>query len=256
MIIAQISDTHLYAAGSKEPAAPLRANALRRVVADINRQPERPDVVIHTGDLAQNHLRTEYEFLHEILSDLKMPFHVVPGNRDDPEPLADIFKDALLVKDGAPFIHYSIDDYSLRLVALDSRGLTSYRGDFTAARLAALRKTLDQDREKPTVIFLHHPPFEVVGAREPVQFESWDPITALSDILSEHDNVVRIFCGHTHRARLATIGNIEASSMPSVAPDLRLDIDADPENPGDGPVYQVHSWDGRGRFVTTTAIPD
>lgn len=256
MIIAQISDTHLHLDNSATPAASLRIEALRRVVKDINTRPERPDAVIHTGDLAQNRDRAEYELLREMLSALEMPFYVTPGNRDDSALMADIFPQVELVGEDEQFIHYSIDQHMLRLVAIDTRGSQSWMGDFPGVRLTALRQTLDQDREKPTVIFMHHPPFEVIGARDPVQFESWDAISALSDLLSGYDNVVRIFCGHTHRDRLARIANIDVSSMPSVAPDLRMDIDVDPQQPGTDPVYQLHSWNGSGRFVSTTRAPD
>ena len=48
MLIAQISDTHILPPASDQPAATLRADCLRRCVADINEQ--QPDVVLFTGD--------------------------------------------------------------------------------------------------------------------------------------------------------------------------------------------------------------
>jgi 3',5'-cyclic-AMP phosphodiesterase len=68
MIFAQISDTHILAQTSEPAEGERRAENLRQCVADINRQ--RPDAVVHTGDLVQNGLLQEYEYLREILAPL------------------------------------------------------------------------------------------------------------------------------------------------------------------------------------------
>ncbi len=254
MIIAQISDTHILAPDSSDPQFSVRANAVENVVRDINALAERPDVVIHSGDLAQNRSAQEYQFLCTMLSALKMPYFVVPGNRDDSVLMAEIFPHVQLHQGDMPFIHYCIDDFTVRVIALDSRGLASMKGNFTEIRLCALRTTLDQDRKKPTVLTMHHPPFDVTGAIEPFQYETRAAVVALSDLLSTYSNVIRIFSGHSHRARLSVLGSVSASTMPSTAPDLRQDTY--PDRRASSAVYQVHKWDGMRDFISATRMVD
>ena len=91
MLIAQISDTHILAPESGQPAASLRADCLRLCVADINEQT--PYVVIFTGDTVQYGAPEEYALLRELLSPLESPLYLVPGNRDDNDALRAAFGD-------------------------------------------------------------------------------------------------------------------------------------------------------------------
>lgn len=250
MIIAQLSDTHILSPESKEPEFTVRADAVQKAVVDINNLPERPDVVIHTGDLAQNRTRAEYEFLNDHLSALAMPYYVVPGNRDDADLIAGIFPRLKISGEDKTFIHYCIDDYPVALLALDTRGLSSYKGNFPENRHQALRNSLDRLNGKPAAMFMHHPPFDVINSREPFQYETRDVVQTLEELLSNYPNIIRIFCGHSHRARLASLGTIPASTTPSTAPDLRLD-DYPPWHET-STIYQTHAWDGSRGFVSTT----
>jgi 3',5'-cyclic AMP phosphodiesterase CpdA len=81
MLVAQISDTHILARASDHPAATLRAECLRRCIADINRQGT--DAVIFTGDTVQYGQPEEYAHLRELLAPLDAPLYLVPGNRDN-----------------------------------------------------------------------------------------------------------------------------------------------------------------------------
>jgi len=252
MIIAQISDTHILAPESNDPAKTVRADAVQRVINDINTLPKLPDAVIHTGDLAQNQTRAEYRYLLSLLSDLKMPFYVIPGNRDNRDLLVEIFPNVKKIDIDDPFIHYCVEDHDLRLIALDSLGFNSFKGNYSKARLNALRETLDQNTTQPTVLFMHHPPFDVADAPDPFQYETRDAVYALSNVLSNYPNIVRIFCGHAHRAWLTKLADIPASTMPSTAPDLRKGCY--PLRLQNTPVYQVHHWNGHGDFISTTQI--
>jgi len=256
MIIAQISDTHILEPGSNDPAGPVRAEAVRRVIRDINTLSDglhgRPDLVIHTGDLAQHRTRQEYLFLRDLLGGLNMPYFVIPGNRDDRNLLAEIFPGVEQVEGEEAFVHYSVEDYPIRLIAVDSQGFRSFKGNYSKARLSALRRTLDQNTSQPTALFMHHPPFDITNVMDPFQYESREAVDALEALLSDYSHIVQIFSGHSHRARREILGRIPASTMPSTATDLRKDTY--PDHLQDVPVYQVHEWDGEGRFVSSTRI--
>jgi 3',5'-cyclic AMP phosphodiesterase CpdA len=236
VLVAQISDTHLLAPGSEHPAAGLRAECLRRCVADINLQ--QPDAVIFTGDTVQHGRADEYARLRELLTPLEAPLYVVPGNRDDKIAMRAAFDDqAFLPKDG-DFLHYVVEDYAVRLVALDSTSAGERKGVFCPARLAWLDTVLNVHPNQPTLLFIHHPPFDVDdhylgGYRRP------EEAAALTDLASRHAQIVGLLCGHVHWPVERDWAGTVARIMPSVAVDVRKGVD---EVEAQGrPIYMLHS---------------
>lgn len=249
MILAQISDTHLAAAGAADPVYAARAEDLRRCVADINRLEPRPDVVIHTGDITHRGREADFAFARALLAALAMPLYVIPGNRDGRAGLVSAFAaDGYLAADGA-FVHYAVDDFPVRLVALDSLDDGGRKGDLCARRLDALDATLAA-AARPTAIFMHHPPFDIAGASDPFQFARREAADDLAAVVARHPQVIRIFCGHAHRVRTARVGGAVAGTMPSVAVDLRKE--AAPGPAAGAPVYQLHRYRPGHGFVSET----
>src|SRR6266851_1446856 len=119
MIIAQITDLHVVAR-DRLCYGEIPTNAqVAEAVAHINSLAPQPDVVIASGDLVDHGREEEYEVLHEILAKLNRPVLVIPGNHDRREALLKAFADQrYLPRVGAPFIHYAIEDYPIRLVGL------------------------------------------------------------------------------------------------------------------------------------------
>ena len=159
MLIAQISDTHILPPTSDQPAASLRADCLRRCVADINRQ--RPDAVIFTGDTVQHGSPDEYALLRELLAPLEGPLYLVPGNRDSKEALQAAFSDHPHLAGCGDFLHYAVEGHSVRLVAIDSTLAGERKGRFCPLRQAWLDGVLSEQPDRPTLLFIHHPPFDV-----------------------------------------------------------------------------------------------
>jgi 3',5'-cyclic AMP phosphodiesterase CpdA len=235
MIIAQISDTHILARSSADPAAALRAENLRRCVAHINGQ--RVDAVIHTGDSVHHGAMEEYSHLRDLFRDLAAPLFFAPGNRDRHANLRAAFHDLPYLPKRGELLQYVIEDFPLRLVALDSVSPGERKGVFGAERAAWLDETLARERSKPTVLFIHHPPFDIApeyvgGYRDPHDAE------ALAGVVRRHPQVKRLLCGHVHWLHRESWAGTVATTMPSVAVDLRKRVDA---ALADTPVYVVHT---------------
>jgi len=143
-----------------------------------------------------------------------------------------------------PFIHYAIEHFPVRLVAVDTLGLNARKGDFCDARLKALDQTLARVADKPTALFMHHPPFGITGVSDSFQYERREAVAGLAAVLADHAQVIRIFCGHAHRPRAAVIGAATATTTPSVAIDLRKG--SYPSSMAARAVYQVHRFYGNG----------
>ncbi len=251
--LAQISDTHLIVPITDDERAPGRLENLRKCVNDINNLDPRPDAVIHTGDMTQHGYREEYSLAREILSQLKIPLYVTPGNRDSRAAIRDLFR----IDDYSPpdkeFIHYATNVGAIRLVAIDTINEEGTRpGNLCDTRIAAIDVTLRQAPHTPTALFMHHPPFDVLTSSEPFQFISREAVEKFSRVLKLHPQIKRIFCGHAHRCYVTEIANTRASTLPSVAVDLRLGDY--PKAMKNTPVYQVHRFHPDTGFVSETRL--
>lgn len=251
MLIVQISDTHILVPESSHPAAQLRGDCLRRTVADINRQ--QPDAVVFTGDTVQHGQPEEYARLRELLTPLKAPVYLVPGNRDDKNSMLGAFSDCDYLQGTGDFLHYAIDDYDVRLVGIDSTLAGERKGRFCEARQAWLDETLRAQPDRPTLLFIHHPPFDVGdhyigGYRQP------EEAAALEDIVNRQPQIVGMLCGHVHWPVNREWAGTEARIMPSIAVDVRKGID---ESDARGrPIYMLHRWSPQAGLVSRQRAVD
>lgn len=248
MLIAQISDTHILVPSENQPAATLRADCLRACVADINKQD--PDLVILTGDTVQHGQPDEYDLLRELLAPLGAPLYFVPGNRDDESNMREAFGDMPYVPADGEFLHYAIDDYAARLVALDSTLAGERKGRFCEKRQAWLDETLGEQPDRPAILFIHHPPFDV-GHHYVGGYRFPGEATALENIVSRHSQVIGFLCGHVHWPVEREWAGTEARIMPSVAVDVRKGVDED-EARG-RPIYMLHRL-AEGRMTSSLRV--
>jgi len=245
LLIAQISDTHILASASDLPAAQLRADCLRRCVADINQQ--HPDVVVFTGDTVQHGQSDEYARLRELFAPLHAPLYLIPGNRDDNEAMRAAFNDKTYLPESGDFFHYTVEDYPLRLVALDSTLSGERKGVFCAERQAWLDQVLSEQPNRPTLLFIHHPPFDV-GDHYVDGYRRPEEAGALGDIVSRHPQVVGMLCGHVHWPVERQWAGTLARIMPSIAVDVRKGVD-ETEARGQ-PIYMLHRFLEETGFVS------
>lgn len=244
MRIAQISDLHILADSPNAAAGASRVDNLKRCVTDINRQ--RVDAVIHTGDSAHFGTKEEYAIVREILAGLEAPMYLIPGNRDRRDIMRDAFGHLAYLPRNSKFVHYAVEAHPLRLVGLDSASPGDRKGAFCAERLAWLEETLARAPDRPTVLFIHHPPFDIVphfvgGYRRQQDAEN------LTALVANHPQVVLLLCGHVHFAYREFWAGTTAITMPSVAVDLRMKIDGEAET---APLYLLHVTSEDGNLVS------
>lgn len=245
MIIAQLSDSHIAL------EAPQRGENLAACVRHIAALPERPDVVVHTGDIAHNGTLEEYQAAAEIMADLPAPLYVIPGNKDRRAAMAQVFAANMASPLGAAFLQYAVDDFPIRLVFLDSLTLSSNKGELCQHRLAHLDDMLTQERQKPTAVFVHHPPFDVPSAKDPFQFLTRENAAQFEAVLKRAPNATGLFCGHIHREYDGRFADIPARTMTAIALDLRFGDY--PQAPGT-PLYHLHRFNADG-LVTSRSVP-
>jgi 3',5'-cyclic AMP phosphodiesterase CpdA len=229
------------------------AQCLARAIAELNALVPRPDITVITGDLVNYGNADEYANLRQLLMPLRMPVYLIPGNHDSREELRRAFADAgYFPADG--FLQYAVDDYPLRLVALDTVVAGEHNGELCAERLEWFEHALAVAPHRPTVVLMHHPPF-ATGLAHMDRMALRDP-GAFAAIVARHPQIERILCGHLHRAIDRRFAGTVAGTAPATAHQLPLALD--PEAPAEfifePPGYQLHLWREGDGLVTHTAV--
>ena len=248
MIIAQITDTHLLPEGRKLANLIDTSAQLQAAVARLNGLSTPADVVLLTGDLADDGNPESYAALRERLGALDSPFYLIPGNHDRRQALVEAFPDhAYLPQTG--FLHYAIEDHAVRLVGLDTLVEGSDGGALCEERLAWLDATLAAAPERPTLIFMHHPPFES-GIRW-MDSMGLSGSSELRGVLGGHPQVRLVVCGHIHRPFYSMLGGVPVAVAPSTAWQVHLDLQLEsrPRAALEPAAAFLHLWNGDA-FVT------
>jgi 3',5'-cyclic-AMP phosphodiesterase len=251
MIIAQMTDLHVVERGQKMKGM-LDTNAMAlAAVEHLNGLAPRPDVVLVTGDLADDGGDSQYALLRDLLERLETPYFVIPGNHDHRIPLCKAFAGrAAALASG--FVQYVIDGYPVRLIALDTLIEGREDGLLCSERLAWLDDALRRDPDRSTLIFMHHPPFETgVWWMDAAGLSG---AATLREIITRHPQVQRIVCGHVHRPIQTNWGGTLVTVAPSTAYQIHLDLvpESRPHFVMEPPACQLHVFDGQA-FVTHTS---
>ena len=254
MLIAQISDMHVRAPDSKSFAGIDTAANLARAVAHLATLEPAPDVILATGDLVSDGRPAEYAILRGLLAPLGPPVYLIPGNHDIREEMLAAFPDHGYLPREGTFLHYVIERYPVRLLALDTVVPGELGGEVCAERLAWLDARLGEAAERPTVIFMHHPPFACGLA--PFDATRCRGGAAMGAIVARHPHVERVLCGHIHRPVETRWHGTMASVCPSTALQLDLDLRADGVFTwSDEPIQcQLHLWRPGAGLVTHTLL--
>jgi 3',5'-cyclic AMP phosphodiesterase CpdA len=251
--LVQLSDLHIREPGRLAYGRINTAPYLQRAVQSILRLKQQPDAVVITGDLTDFGRAAEYSHLEELLAPLPMPVYLLPGNHDDRDQLRRSFPGhSYLGSDG--FVQYSVRVGGLRLLTLDTCVPGHSHGSLCQSRLAWLKTQLDQYRDEPVVVAMHHPPFQtLIGHMDEIGL--LQGAQELEALIAQYSNVERVICGHLHRAIDVRFGGSIASTAPAPAHQVCLDMAPDAPSAWtlEPPGFRIHAWDGHGRVVTHLA---
>jgi len=251
MIIAQISDTHLAGRGKKTYGIAPMGDNLSKCVEHINQFNPAPDLVLVTGDITCSGKPEEYDLAASLLNKLHAPYFIIPGNHDNKMNLLSTFSEtAYDYVEG--FINYVINDYDIRLIAMDTTIRNKHGGEVCEERANWLNDRLAEDKSKPTIIFMHHPPVKL-SIRES-NFDGFIGAERLGEVIENYSNIERILCGHVHLPTFVQWHGTIVSTAPSIGMQLVLDLTL--EKPSEfileEPAYQLHHWTPQKNLVTHT----
>jgi len=223
MIIAQLSDFHARPHGRPAYGIVDTNAAIESAVDAVLALDPAPDCVLVTGDLADCGLAEEYAIVSAALRRLPMPVYVLPGNHDRRESFAEAFGGDYRYLPKTGFLHYTVEAFPVRLIGLDTVIAGEDGGEICAEREAWLAERLREGQGRPTLIFMHHPPFAVgVDGMDVIPCRVSESFAGL---IAAHPEIERVLCGHYHRPiqrRFAgTIGYVAPGTAHQVALDLR-----------------------------------
>ncbi|MDQ7069276.1 MAG: phosphodiesterase [Rhodobacterales bacterium] len=252
MIIVQISDSHIVSNGALTYGRVPTADNLAACVADINAMDPPANIVLHTGDVSDKGTTSAAETAIAMLGQLHCPFYVVPGNHDHPSILRSVAADFQISDIEIDKRDYVIEGYPVRMIALDSTREADAGGELSVAQIIWLSGRLAEAPEKPTVIFMHHPPVKC-GVLETDE-DGFIGAEALGAVISRYSNVERILCGHIHLPTHTLWNGTIVSTAPSIAMRLRLDLTMQHDSAYfiDEPAYLLHHFGAENRIVTHT----
>jgi 3',5'-cyclic AMP phosphodiesterase CpdA len=211
----QISDSHI---GFHQEANPDVAATLKATVDAINALPQQPAFVVHTGDVTHLSTMEQFRTAQGILSGLRAPLVVLPGEHDfigsDHNRFFEVFPAA-----DTRSMWRSWDRAGVHYVVLVNVFNFEKMGLLGGDQLAWLEQDLKaQKRSTPVVVFAHAPLYAL--------FPQWgwtteDGAAALA-LLRRFDRVT-VLSGHIHQVVRHQDGNISfatanATAYPQPAP--------------------------------------
>ncbi|WP_338028059.1 phosphodiesterase [Croceibacterium selenioxidans] len=247
MLIAQMTDIHIGFAPDDKPEE-LNRTRFRATLRRVLDGPNRPDMLVLTGDITDNGDIESFDKTAALLAECPFPVWPMVGNHDRREALLHAFPQVRLDEG---FLQYVVEQNGLRLIMLDTLDTDRHGGAFCEAREAWLTARLDEAPDTPTLIFMHHPPVvSGIDWMDPAPDEAW--IQRLGAAVEGREQILAIHCGHLHRPLLATFRGIPLQVTPSVAPLVSLDLRSIDKEQPDGrdlivaepPCYSLHRWDG------------
>ena len=256
MILCQLTDLHIRASGSLAYGRVDTNAFFNQAIEELAALSPAPDVYLLTGDLTDFGRADEYAVLAQGIARLGKPAYLLPGNHDERAGMRSAFPahEYLFAprSNAASFIQYRIDLNGTALVTLDTVVPQQSHGALDAERLAWLAAHLDHTT--PTIIAMHHPPFGT-GIAHMDRIGLLQGAAELEAVLAKHHNIERVLCGHLHRSIQARFANTFASTCPSPAHQVALDLNAAGASAYrmEPPGYQLHIWQS-GRLVTHTGV--
>jgi 3',5'-cyclic-AMP phosphodiesterase len=257
MLIAQITDLHVAAEGALVVGKVDSRATLATAVARLNELHPRPDLVVITGDLVNGPKPGEYEALGPLLAPLTLPWCAIPGNHDDRAGLRRLCAGQPWLPADGPFFQYMIDHLPVRIIALDTLVPGEVPGLLCDQRLDWLADRLAEAPGQPTVLLMHHPPYEIgMGFMDKLRCFG---VGRLAELVERHPTIERILCGHAHRETTLRWHGTLASTVPSIAFQFALQLNpvADALWTPEPPAIALHFWrEGSGMVSHIQPIGD
>lgn len=209
LLIAQITDIHLFADTKKELLGLPTAKSFDVVLEQLQRMCPQPDLLLLTGDLSQDGKPQSYTRLAELLSPLGIPTYWLPGNHDQPLVMQEVLNEAPICPEK------SFEAGGWQFLLLNSHVPACVYGKLSSESLVWLDQQLQRAGKRPTLIALHHPPFVVDS--DWLDGSSLQNSEELFAVIDRHPQVRLVVFGHIHQEFYRRRGDVHYLGSPSTS---------------------------------------
>jgi len=161
-------------------------DTFRKAIALMNRDPSLL-FAVNTGDLTPYGTEWEYNKYKSVVSAAKARFYNLAGNHDDKKGGLERFRKHF----GSPYYSWEVE--GVRFISLYNASRKGLGSD----QYAWLKKELRANKNKPKIVFMHKPLFDIAGS---FPDEVMQPALQAQELISlfENNRVAAVFCGHVH----------------------------------------------------------
>ncbi len=165
------------------------------------------DLILVTGDLTQIPNASSYQRIFNKLNPTKIPTICLPGNHDDWELMNDTFN----VESASCIKQANLGKW--QIICLNSQKAGCASGHLKESELLFLEKTLQNNKQKPTLVAVHHNCLATGSTwLDTMTIENSE---ALFAILKKHPQIKLIIHGHTHQTQEFKFEHLKILSTPS-----------------------------------------
>ncbi|WP_409309120.1 3',5'-cyclic-AMP phosphodiesterase [Pectobacterium sp. B1J-3] len=190
--ILQITDTHLFAGEHETLLGVNTYRSYHAVLNAIQAQQKAFDLIVATGDLAQDHSLTAYHHFSRGIRQLSAPCVWLPGNHDFQPAMVDALAEAGI----APSKHVLVGD-TWQIILLDSQVFGVPHGELSDYQLEWLERCLKSQPHRFTLLLLHHHPSP--SGCTWLDQHSLRNAHNLAAVLNRYPQVNTVLCGHIHQ---------------------------------------------------------
>ena len=239
--ILQLSDLHIQSIQSDTLLGINTEYYFHKVLEQAFQRHPNIDLILITGDLAQDPCPAAYQRIQAHLVSYQTPTLCLPGNHDDYGLMQSILNTALISCEKQKILSH------WQVVCLNSQKTGSAKGYLSDSELDFLRRSLQLNL--PTLIALHHHP--VATGSEWMDSMQVENSKAFWQLLTEFPQVKLVIHGHVHQLLANVVNSVAVYSSPATclqfAP-LASEFKVTSEAPG----YRIYQLYPDGQFDSTS----
>lgn len=207
LLVAQITDTHLFAQCDRQWKGISTTRTLQAVLDRLQQIQPSPDLLLLTGDLSQDETPESYQRLISLIAPLGIPAYWIPGNHDNIPVMTEILNQPPL----SPKKSWMQGNWQFLLLSSVEAGCDG--GRLSPDSLQWLDSQLQQTGDRPVTIALHHHPLAIdCKIMDSMMLHNADEFFAIVD---RYPQIKIVLCGHIHQEFQQQRGLVSYLGAPS-----------------------------------------
>jgi Icc protein len=206
VMLVQLTDSHLFEREDGRLLGLETQKSLERVVELVRQEQPNIDLIVATGDLAQDGTVDAYARFASVTAPLQAPICWTSGNHDDAACMVKNLQDGRWV---SPIV----DIGAWRVIMLDSSVPGAVHGEFSDRALSLLEQSLRSAGDRHVLICMHHHPVPMgsawidgIGLQRPER---------LFEVIDRFPSVRALLWGHVHQKFDSSRGAVRLMASPS-----------------------------------------